>query len=390
MGYCTLQPSGRGIAMKTSEFNQILIARYLMKHCLFITLLTMTLNTAQAEVIQLTSSQINNMQIKTIAINPDSGTSARRYSAEVILPATQQRMITAPQQGLIDALHVSLGNTVKKGQVIAHISSPELVSIQSDYLQTLTKKNLAEATLNRDGELLKDGVIAKRRYLETQSLHEELSAALSEKRQALKIAGMSEAAIQALSQSKKMTQGISIASPINGQVIEQMANVGQRIDSATPIYKIAQLNPLWIEISVPVEEALSLKSGMVIDIPKFQAKGAITTVLRSLNKNNQTMQVRAEIKQGSDHLAVGQLVEAEIILEKQNTQFTVPRAALARNSNQVFVFKQLANGFEAVPISLISEQGNQAIIQAPLSAKDSIAISGIAALKGSWLGLGGK
>ncbi len=376
--------------MKTSEFNQILIARYLMKHCLFITLLTMTLNTAQAEVIQLTSSQINNMQIKTIAINPDSGTSARRYSAEVILPATQQRMITAPQQGLIDALHVSLGNTVKKGQVIAHISSPELVSIQSDYLQTLTKKNLAEATLNRDGELLKDGVIAKRRYLETQSLHEELSAALSEKRQALKIAGMSEAAIQALSQSKKMTQGISIASPINGQVIEQMANVGQRIDSATPIYKIAQLNPLWIEISVPVEEALSLKSGMVIDIPKFQAKGAITTVLRSLNKNNQTMQVRAEIKQGSDHLAVGQLVEAEIILEKQNTQFTVPRAALARNSNQVFVFKQLANGFEAVPISLISEQGNQAIIQAPLSAKDSIAISGIAALKGSWLGLGGK
>ncbi len=376
--------------MKTSEFNQILIARYLMKHCLFITLLTMTLNTAQAEVIQLTSSQINNMQIKTIAINPDSGTSARRYSAEVILPATQQRMITAPQQGLIDALQVSLGNTVKKGQVIAHISSPELVSIQSDYLQTLTKKNLAEATLNRDGELLKDGVIAKRRYLETQSLHEELSAALSEKRQALKIAGMSEAAIQALSQSKKMTQGISIASPINGQVIEQMANVGQRIDSATPIYKIAQLNPLWIEISVPVEEALSLKSGMVIDIPKFQAKGAITTVLRSLNKNNQTMQVRAEIKQGSDHLAVGQLVEAEIILEKQNTQFTVPRAALARNSNQVFVFKQLANGFEAVPISLISEQGNQAIIQAPLSAKDSIAISGIAALKGSWLGLGGK
>ncbi|MDX1915249.1 MAG: efflux RND transporter periplasmic adaptor subunit [Methylophilus sp.] len=361
-----------------------------MKHCLFITLFTITLNTAQAEVIQLTSSQINNMQIKTIAINPDSATSVRRYSAEVVLPATQQRMITAPQQGLIDALHVSLGSTVKKGQLIAHISSPELVSIQSDYLQTLTKKNLADATLARDGELLKDGIIAKRRYLETQSTHEELSAALSEKRQSLKMAGMSEAAIQALSQSKKMTQGISIASPMNGQVIEQMANVGQRIDSATPIYKIAQLNPLWIDISVPVEEALSLKSGMVIDIPKFQAKGAITTVLRSLNKNNQTMQIRAEIKQGSDHLAVGQLVEAEIMLEKQNAQFTVPRAALARNASKAFVFKRLVNGFEAVPITLISEQGNQAIIQAPLSAKDSIAISGIAALKGSWLGLGGE
>jgi membrane fusion protein, heavy metal efflux system len=364
--------------------------RIAMKSIYLSLLLTIFFTTAYAEVIELTPAQIKNMQVTLAPVSTNSSMQMIRYSAEVVLPADQERVVTAPQQGLIDALKVSLGQEVKKGQVIAHLISTDMVSIQSDYLQTLTKKNLADSALKRDAALFKDGIIAQRRLLETQSTHEELSASLAEKKQTLMMSGMSEQSINNLGASKRMSSGMSIVAPMNGQIVEQMATVGQRIDMATPIYKIAQLNPLWLEINVPIEQALSLKNGMRVDVPKQQAHGTITAILRTLNKNNQTMHVRAEIKQGAERLALGQFVETEIQTGAKANQFTVPRSALARNGQASFIFKQVKTGIEPVSVKLISEQGTLAVIEAPIKENEMIAVTGIAALKGSWLGLGGE
>jgi membrane fusion protein, heavy metal efflux system len=362
----------------------------IMKPILLILSLLVFQPLSYADVIVLTPEQIKNMQIELASVATDSNAQSERYSAEVVLPTDQARLVTAPQQGLVDILKVSIGQEVKKGQVIAHLVSSDMVGIQSDYLQTLTKKNLAASALKRDAELLKDGIIAQRRLLETQSTYNELSAALAEKKQELLLSGMSSQAINKLAASKQMSNGISIESPISGQVVEQMASVGQRIDMAAPIYKIAQLSPLWLDINVPVEQALSFKSGMIVEVPKQQVKGTITTILRSLNKNTQTMHVRAEIKQGTENLALGQFVEAEIQTDVLANQFNVPRSALARNGQENFVFKKVKNGFESVAVKVISEQGELAVVEAALKDSDKIAISGIAALKGSMLGLGGE
>ena len=375
--------------MNTQHQNKYYF-RMTMKSIALTLLLTLFHSLSHADLIELTPAQIKNMQIQLAKVATNSTMQSISYSAEVVLPSNQERIVTAPQQGLIEALNVSIGQEVKKGQVIARIVSTELVSMQSDYLQTLTKKQLAERALKRDTELLKDGIIAQRRHLETQSTFEELSAALAEKRQTLLMSGMSAQAINQLGASKKMSSSMSLSAPINGQIVEQMASVGQRIDMATPIYKIAQLNPLWLEINVPIEEAMLLKQGMRVDVPKQQASGKITTILRSLNKNNQTMHIRAEIKQGAEHLALGQFVETKIQTGVQANQYSIPRTALARNGQANFVFKQVKSGFESVPVKVISEQGSTATIEAPLKENETIAVSGIAALKGSWLGLGGE
>lgn len=361
-----------------------------MKFIIFTLLMTGFYSVSLAEMIALTPLQIENMQISLAKVSTIGSVQLQRYGAEVVLPADQEQLVTAPQQGLIDVLKVTVGQTVTKGQLIAHMVSNDLVAIQSDYLQTLTKNNLAGSALNRDTELFKDGIIAQRRFLETQSTYHELSAALAEKKQALVLSGMSTQAISQLSASKQMSNGISIVSPISGQIVEQMASVGQRIDMVAPIYKIAQLSPLWLDINVPVEQALDLKKGMQVEVPKQNVKGTIITMLRRLNKNTQTMLVRAEIKQGAEQLALGQFVETEIQTHVLANQFNVPRSALVRHGQESFVFKKVENGFESVPVRLISEQGELALIEAKLNDREMVAISGIAALKGSWLGLGGE
>jgi hypothetical protein len=54
------------------------------------------------------------------------------------------------------------------------------------------------------------------------------------------------------------------------------------------------------------------------------------------------------------------------------------------------VFVQTKNGFSPVKVKVISEQGADAVVDAKLKGDEKIAITGISAIKGAWLGLGGE
>lgn len=347
-------------------------------------------SSAQAADVVMTPTQQQSLGVIVAPIGKSTMLSSRRFPAEIVVPVGQERVVSAPQSGLLDQLHIAAGQSVKKGQVIAHLTSPDLLGLQRDYLQAQTQKKLAAKSLTRDAELLKDGIIPQRRYLETESVHEEASASLAQRRQALRLAGMGDGEISKLSPSSGMSSGISLVAPMDGQVLEQMVTIGQRVDMSMPMYRIAKLNPLWLEIHAPLEGLPFVKEGMPVQVPKLQASGKLIAVIRSVNKADQTMHLRAEITKGAEKLSPGQFVEAEINLGGQAEHFSVPKSALARQGADALVFVQTKAGFSPLKVKVISEQGDEAVVDAAFSGKEKIAVTGISAIKGAWLGLGGE
>ncbi len=345
---------------------------------------------AQAADIAMTASQQLSLGVTLAPIGKNSVFSSRHFPAEIVVPIGQERVVSAPQSGLLDRLYIAAGQTVKKGQVIAHLISPDLLNLQRDYLQAQIQKKLAARNLARDADLFKEGIIAQRRFLETESVHEEFSANLEQRKQALRLAGMGDRAISKLSATTGMGSSITITAPMAGQVMEQMVTTGQRVDMAMPLYRIASLNPLWLEIHAPLEGLPFVKIGMPVTVPKLQASGQLIAVIRSVNRADQTLHLRAEINKGAEKLSPGQLVEAEISLGGQVAYFSVPKSALARQGAEAFVFVQAKNGFTPVKVKVISEQGEEAIVDADFKGTEKIAITGISAIKGTWLGLGGE
>jgi len=345
---------------------------------------------AQAAEILMTNAQQQNLGVTVTPVGKNTMLSSRRFPAEIMVPVGQDRVVSAPQAGLLDQLFVAAGQEVKKGQAIAHLTSPDLLGLQRDYLQALTQKNLSAKSLARDAELFKDGIIPQRRYLETQSAHEEVSATIAQRKQSLRLAGMSDASINKMNPTSGMNSGITLTSPIDGQVLEQMVTTGQRVDMAMPLYKIAKLNPLWLEIHAPLEGLPFVKIGMQVQVPKLQAYGKLIAVIRSVNRADQTMHLRAEITQGTEKLSPGQIVEAEISLGPQEQHFSVPKSALARQGTEAIVFVQTKTGFHPLKVKVVFEQGDEAVVDANFKGNERIAVSGIAAIKGTWLGLGGE
>jgi len=345
---------------------------------------------AQAADVVMSLAQQKSLGVVVAPISKNTLLSSRRFPAEIVIPVGQERVVSAPQSGLLDQMHVAAGQTVKRGQVMAHLISPDLLGLQRDYLQALTQKKLSAKALARDTELLKDGIIAQRRYLETESAHDEASANLAQRKQALKLAGVSDGVIAKLSPSAGMASGLSLVAPISGQVLEQMATTGQRVDMATPLYRIAKLSPLWLEIHAPLEGLPFVKEGMQVQVPKLQASGHLIAVIRSVNKADQTLHLRAEITKGAEKLSPGQFVEAEINLGDQSKHFSVPKSALARQGSNAVVFVQTQTGFRPTKVTVISEQGDEAVVDASFVGAEKIAVTGISAIKGTWLGLGGE
>jgi len=113
-------------------------------------------------------------------------------------------------------------------------------------------------------------------------------------------------------------------------------------------------------------------------------------VIRSVNKADQTLHLRAEITKGAEKLSPGQFVEAEINLGDQSKYFSVPKSALARQGNRALVFVQTKAGFKPINVTVISEQVDEAVVDAPFAGNEKIAVTGVSAIKGTWLGLGGE
>lgn len=365
-----------------------------MNRILFlITSACLSLHAWSATVLPLSAAQLKQMQVQWGHLQAQNSGLSASYPAEVVLPPTQTRVVTAPQGGLITRLHASVGDRVKQGQVIGQLSSPDLVALQSSYLQSETQARLHAQALKRDQELYKDGIISQRRMQETQSAYETSQALMHERQQTLKLAGMGEGQIQQLAQKRSLQNGLSIVAPISGQIMEQQQQVGSRVDMATPIYTISNPNPLWLMIQVPIAQARQLRPGSAVRLPALGLTGKVETVLRQLNKNNQTTQVRASISQGAEQLSVGQIVDVAMVEETPQgalASFAVPRTAVARQGEQAVMFIRQANGVAVVPVKVLLEQEQQLTVQANVQGNETIAVQGVAALKGHWLGLGGE
>jgi RND family efflux transporter MFP subunit len=345
---------------------------------------------AEMGLIAMTPKQQQSLGIVVAPVAVASVMTGNRLPGEIAVPVGQERVVSAAQAGLIDAVFVAAGQSVKKGQALAHISSPDLVMLQREYLQAMTQHRLARNTLDRDAELFKEGIIAERRYLTTKSAHEQISAEFAQRRQALKLAGMGDASIARLESSGEFSSSLTISSPIEGVVLEQMVTAGQRIDPAMPMFRIGRLTPLWLEIHAPIELLSSVSTGMQVRIPKYQAEGKVIAIIRNVNKNDQTMHVRAEITRNGEMLSPGQFVEAEIASALvAGKQFSVAKSAIVRDGADSYLFVQTDKGFLAKKVTVSSEQSDRAVVVG-LSGGEKVAVSGTVAVKAAWLGARGE
>ena len=367
-----------------------------MKLCFFVIMLVINFNTlaetnTSEGTITLSKAQRESYGITTETLVPAKEVLGSSYPAEVVVPNSQLHVISALQGGLVEALMVAEGDHVKQGQVLASIQSPGLLELQRDLLQTLTQLKLAKSTLKRDEQLLDEGIIPKRRYLETQSAWQELVTQKEQQEATLLFSGMDSTAISELEKNRKLNSAMKITAPFDGVLLEQMAIPGQKLQAADPLFQLGKLSPLWLEIHVPVDVVNGIVLGDTIAIPKMDIEGKVITIGRKVHAADQGTLIRALVKDNIEQLRPGQFVQARLVLNSNEKQrYLVPRKGIVRINHKTIIFIETETGFAAINISIVGSHEEQQIITSPQIIESPIVTSGAVSLKAVLTGAGGE
>lgn len=103
---------------------------FLIKVAISIAALFSFIGNVQAAEVMMTVTQQQSLGVSMTPVGKNTGLSSRRFPAEIVVPVGQVRMVSAPQPGLLDQLYVATGQEVKKGQIVAHLTSADLLGLQ--------------------------------------------------------------------------------------------------------------------------------------------------------------------------------------------------------------------------------------------------------------------
>lgn len=344
----------------------------------------------QTDLIAISADQARKSGIATarIAAAGMDGASLA-LPGNAVFPAKAMQVVSAPAAGVVEAIRVDPMDKVAAGGAIVQLRSPQLLEWQRDYVQAAVQARLAADKARRDEALFKEGIIAESRLQESRATLVTTNAALRERHQALKIAGMPEQAIAALGNAQAISPVLMVAAPRAGIVVEQFASLGQRVEAGTPLAKIAQQDKLWIELQATSEQGRQVTIGDAVQVAGCSQAGRVVAISAPLQAATQTLVVRAELPAAVSCLRPNQHVEA-VVKTRAGTSgaLQVPTSALVRNAGKDYVFVQEGSGFTPVAVTVEQRGGDTATVRGPLPPGGSIAVQGVSTLKGMWQGFG--
>jgi RND family efflux transporter MFP subunit len=287
---------------------------------------------------------------------------AATVGQDLVLPgetaAWYETTLYARVNGYVASWQVDIGDQVKKGQVLATIETPELdaelaaakAQLQSSQAQVEARK--AEAafakTTNERWRDSPKGVVSEQERESKKADYESAEARL--------YAANAQVALDKskVDQYNALTEFRQVKAPFDGTITERKIDIGNLVtagsgSTTTPLYRMAQTDPLRIFVDVPQSASGELMNPGVPAV--IHAAGAVGGVFsgqiarsaESLNSQARTMRVEVDMPNAKHLLVPGMYVNVAFQLPTRGT-VEVPAAALIFRSTGTQVAKVDPNG----------------------------------------------
>ncbi len=318
---------------------------------------------------------IKALGIKTVILKEKKLDITEKYPSIVKDDLTLSEAIYSPVKGLIKKLLVKEGDKVRKGQALAYVYSPEILSLITDIQQYKEiVKNYKDFYENEKKLYLKK-VISYSRYFNAKIQYQNALAKLKAMKKKLLAFG-------------EIKDGLLVLkSHMEGYIAKQNVVLGESVSLDKRIFKIHSHKKLWTIAYVPVEDIKKLKSGMlaVIISPLGKTTGDIEFISHSLDPDTKRVAVRVLSDNKNDVLKPNMYVDTEIKVKSIKGIF-IPASAVAETEEGFFVFKKEGEIFKPVKVKIGKRVKGFYYIISGLKEGDEVVVEGTVHLKAKFFG----
>ena len=156
-------------------------------------------------------------------------------------------------------------------------------------------------------------------------------------------------------ESDQTLQKYSLNAPFSGYIVQKKANTGEHIKVGSPIYQIADLSDVWVDLFIYRKNAKLVKNGQkVIVYTDNDNKNYVSSTISYVSplgvEHNQTMLARAVFPNTSDNSLwlPGLYVDAKVTIEEKKVPVAVKTSAIQLLDGKKIVFAKDPDGFEPV------------------------------------------
>jgi Cu(I)/Ag(I) efflux system membrane fusion protein len=316
-------------------------------------------NVMDPSAIRVNAPMLQNMGLRSEPVRRGPLSRVIRTSGVIDFDETRLADVTARFRGWVDKLYVdSTGQQVHRGDPLFEIHSPELYSAEMEYFLTLgpVATNMSGMSANT----MKARAVAK-----------------------LKLFDLSDEQIAKIEHDREVRKSLTVMAPADGFITEKAVVQGQMVDTGVKLYRIADLEFVWVQAQVYEQDLPFLKLGQEADVslsylPDRKFRGRVAHIYPTVDEKTRTVKVRLEFHNPGFLLKPGMFATVELQAELAANALLVPESAVLRSGQKNTVFVMLDGGrFEPRTVTL-GAQGEHDFLQvlSGLNAGERVVTSG--------------
>jgi cobalt-zinc-cadmium efflux system membrane fusion protein len=296
-------------------------------------------------VVHLSREQMATAKITTQVVTTKAVSSEIQATAEIVPPDDGIARVGSKISGRITKLPVSVGTTVKAGQLIAVVDSPELGTAKADYLAAVAQARLTRETADREKQLFEKKISAEQDYRVAEAEATKARAAKEAAEARLHTLGFSDAQLNRFTAEQHSSSSIMVTTPIGGVLVERPVSLGQVIQPEDTVGVVMDLASVWMQVDAYEKDLSQLAMGQKVSAfvaawPEREFKGEIQSIGAIVDKKSRTVKVRVVMPNPDGALKPGMFAKVSLAGSKGDARegLFAPSAAVQRDGEKSIVF----------------------------------------------------
>jgi cobalt-zinc-cadmium efflux system membrane fusion protein len=329
---------------------------------------------ADEVVLPEDSPQEANLKIETVTemVAP----TAEPFNGKITFDENSTSRVSSPILGRATKLHVQIGDTVKAGQALVTIDSPDLGGAIADYRKASADLELKRKALERSQMLLDGGVIA----------HKDFEAIEADMAQSQAEASRAKGRLKNLNidaNNAAGTETFLLKAPMAGIIVDRQINVGNEVrpDASAPLFIITNPNHLWATIDLPERDLSKVFNGQPISIqvdayPNEAFTGKVQSIGTMVDPVTRRIQVRCSVD--SKNKLKPEMYARITLLNNHNLKaIRIANSALITEGLYSYVFVETSPGhLKKRRVTLDVQEREYATVKSGLSLGEKVVVSG--------------
>jgi Cu(I)/Ag(I) efflux system membrane fusion protein len=294
---------------------------------------------ADSRQIRISPEKIQKLGVKTETVAKRSLIRTIRALGGIQVDERRVHAVTPKFEGWIQRLYVNAtGQTVKRGQPLLEVYSPELVSAQQEYLiarQGLQALQHASGQAKATAEKLAENALRRLRYWD-----------------------IAPAQLHRLQGDEKPLDTLPLPAPASGTVLEKPALEGMRFMPGELLFRIADLSTVWLLAEVFEQDIGEVRLGQTVQVhinayPERSFSGKVGFIYPALAAETRTVKVRVELPNAEGLLKPGLYGSVTLAALESKDVLAVPDSAVIDSgARQVVLVRRNEGIFEPRAVQL--------------------------------------